>query len=82
MIHKMRLARLKHIIREVILLEKTDEEDKGGPIDKIKGWQPPSNLRTGSDSTDWSKWDEWDQGGEFDMDDGGLDESDHDEDEE
>ena len=75
MTYKLRLSDLKFIIREAIILEANDDDDKkGGPIDRMKGWQPPSHMQHGSDATDWSQDDEWDSGDDaFDM---GIDEAD------
>ena len=55
-----------------------DEDDRRGPVDKMKGWQPPSNMVRGTDTTDWTQWDRDDMAGdEFIVDDSGdLDESD------
>jgi hypothetical protein len=71
---KIKYSSLKTIIREALLLEKEDNDKERGPVDKMKGWQPPSHMTQGSDATSWASYDEWDgDGGAFDM---GLDEAD------
>ena len=86
MIHKIQYSRLRLVIREALLLEKDDDDKEKGPVDKMKSWEPPSNMVHGSSSTDWSRWDDWDAGGEFDMDtfdeadEKGIDEEHHEDD--
>ena len=77
MIHRLKLKEVREIIRNLII-EAEDDDDRRGPIDKIKGWQPPANMVRGSDTTDWSSWDRDDPAGDaFIVDDtGDLDEAD------
>lgn len=78
MIHKLRLSELRQVVKNLILEAEEDEDDRRGPVDKMKGWQPPSNMVRGTDTTDWTQWDRDDMAGdEFIVDDSGdLDESD------
>ena len=80
MIHKVRLHELRQIIRTLII-EGEEEEDRRGPVDKMKGWQPPQNMVTGTSTTDWTQWDRDDMAGDEFIDDT-LDEAEHAEDEE
>ena len=80
MIHKVRLHELRQIIRTLII-EGEEEEDRRGPVDKMKGWQPPQNMVTGTRTTDWTQWDRDDMAGDEFIDDT-LDEAEHAEDEE
>ena len=78
MIHKLRLSELRQVVKNLILEAEEGEDDRRGPVDKMKGWQPPSNMVRGTDTTDWTQWDRDDMAGdEFIVDDSGdLDESD------
>ena len=44
----------------------------------MKGWQPPQNMVSGTDTTDWTTWDRDDMAGDEFIDDT-LDEADEDE---
>ena len=77
MIHKIKLYELRRAIRNIII-EADDEEDRRGPVDKMKGWQPPQNMVSGTDTTDWTTWDRDDMAGDEFIDDT-LDEADEDE---
>ena len=56
MIHKIKLYELRRAIRNIII-EADEEEDRRGPVAKMKGWQPPQNMVSGTDTTDWTTWD-------------------------
>tara|TARA_B100000131_G_scaffold88226_1_gene85072 strand:+ start:256 stop:519 length:264 start_codon:yes stop_codon:yes gene_type:complete len=74
MIHKIKYSKLRLVIREALLLEKDDDDKEKGPVDKMKGWEPPAHMVHGSSSTSWNQFDDWDtDDGAFDM---GLDEAD------
>tara|TARA_B100000123_G_C25337584_1_gene257069 strand:+ start:115 stop:351 length:237 start_codon:yes stop_codon:yes gene_type:complete len=77
MIHKIKLYELRRAIRNIII-EADEEEDRRGPVDKMKGWQPPQNMVSGTDTTDWTTWDRDDMAGDEFIDDT-LDEADEDE---
>ena len=48
MIHKIKLYELRRAIRNIII-EADEEEDRRGPVAKMKGWQPPQNMVSGTD---------------------------------
>ncbi len=78
MIHKIKLYELRRAIRNIIIEADEEEEDRRGPVDKMKGWQPPQNMVSGTDTTDWTTWDRDDMAGDEFIDDT-LDEADEDE---
>ena len=77
MIHKIKLYELRRAIRNIII-EADEVEDRRGPVAKMKGWQPPQNMVSGTDTTDWTTWDRDDMAGDEFIDDT-LDEADEDE---
>ena len=76
MIHKIRLYELRQAIKNILI--EADEEDRRGPVDKMKGWQPPQNMVSGTGTTDWTTWDRDDMAGDEFIDDT-LDEADEEE---
>lgn len=68
---KIKMSKLRMVIREAIkrsLVEAEAGKKRKGPVERMKGWQPPDNMRTGSSATSWHSEDSWD----FDGGDEGL----------